>query len=67
MAYGNRTGVTTVLKLTKHLCSIYNLFSVKITGWVNASSLSDPNKAFVNGWLGNISAVCALLKTVPDD
>lgn len=65
--YGARTGVTTLLALVKHLCGIYGLFDTKINAWVNASSLSPADKATILSWLGSISEICTLLKTIPDD
>lgn len=66
-AYGARTGVTTLLKLTKHLCGIYELFSSKINAWVMASSLTEGEKTTIVAWLQSISLVCNLLKSIPDD
>lgn len=67
MPYNKRTGVTTVIKVVKHLCGIYDVFSPKIIAWVNASSISTSDKAMVIAWLGNATTVCSLLRTIPDD
>jgi len=67
MGYNKKTGVTTVIKLTKHLCGIFDVFSPTILSWVNSSTLTTAQKAQVTDWLNGVSGVCALLRTIPDD
>lgn len=66
MAYGARTGVTTLIKFVKLLCKLYNTFSTKIDQWV--LDQVDPSKqAQVQAFLALIAPVCHILEATPDD
>lgn len=62
--YGGRNGVSTLIKVTKHICHIYASFSGAIIAYVNGSSLSSGDKATVIAWLNGASAACAILETI---
>lgn len=59
--YGSKNGVSTVIRLTIKLCSIYVLRAAGIKAYVNASSLDVDQKEFLTTWLDNIVTACELL------
>lgn len=65
--YRARTGVTTLIVLTKHLCKLYGVYSSKIIAYITASSLPPDQKAAILTWLSGASAACAALLLIGDD
>lgn len=67
ITYGKRTGVTTMVRVVRHLCHLFLTFEVKITAWINASALSSSDKAICTAWIATTKVVCTLFNSIPDD
>lgn len=66
MAYGSRTGVTTLKRYVKLLCNLYNTFKSKIDAWVRANT-AEPTTSTALAGLQAIVALCAIIEGLPDD
>lgn len=64
--YGRRTGVTTLRKVAKSLCGLYDAFRPAIDNWVR-ERMSPEDRDVVLGWLGLLTTVCLILGNTPDD
>jgi len=64
--YGSKTGVTTVIKLVKHLCRIFLIYEAKIIAWADGN-MSPTDAATFKAWIATTKAVCTLLLSTPDD
>lgn len=64
--YGKRTGVTTLKKLVKTLCDLYDAFRAHIINWVD-SQMSPEDAAVVKAWLEALTVVCLVITLTPDD
>lgn len=59
-----RTGFQTFLRLSEKLCRLFGTYRGSITAAVNASSLSDADKAKVLAIITTIDTACAALQLV---
>ena len=59
-----RTGLQTFLRLSEKLCRLFGTYRGSITAAVNASSLSDADKAKVLAIITTIDTACAALDLI---
>jgi len=59
--YGGRTGVSTLIYLVQRICKLFIAYQDSITAFINASTLTAPQKAQVIEWCETGVTVCGLL------
>lgn len=64
--YGKRTGVTTLKKLVKLVCDLYDTFRPHIIAWVD-NQMSPEDATAVKAWLDALTTVCLVITQTPDD
>jgi len=64
--YGKRTGVTTLRKLTEHICRLILSYGNKINDWIDTWPDAE-QRTVIRAWLVATQAACILLMNHPDD
>lgn len=59
--YGSKNGMSTIVKLIKHICRVYLAYTAAIQTFINSSSLTTEQKAQVIDWLEAGVTVCGLI------
>lgn len=62
--YGGRNGISTIIRVTKHICRIYLTFSARITQYISDSTLETEKKTTVLAWLNAAQEACMILEEI---
>ena len=66
MAYGKKTGVTTLRRDVALLCRLLLRYGAKIRAWVN-TSVDAAYRAETLAILDSLNTLCTILQATPDD